>query len=270
MKKKRLGEVLHERGHVSGEALNKALQDQRGKVIHLGELLLQQGSVSKVDLVRALGEVTTVPYVDCAEAQVPADILGLVPATMARRYDVLPLGLESDELIVAMSEPRNLEAIDQLRFKSGMKIVPRLAFHLELRDLIARHYGWIESSVVSTTQAPHRAEVAESMEFISSSEQQRNVEAMREIQAERLQKSKTTPAVQLAASMIQAAVQRSASDIHVEPQSGETSVRLRVDGILKEFERIPKALQNSVHRESKSFPIWTFPSGERRRTAGSS
>jgi type IV pilus assembly protein PilB len=69
---------------------------------------------------------------------------------------------------------------------------------------------------------------------------------MREMQAELMQKSKTTPAVMLVASMIKAAAQRRASDIHIEPQSEETSIRLRVDGILREFERIPRALQNSV------------------------
>jgi type II secretory ATPase GspE/PulE/Tfp pilus assembly ATPase PilB-like protein len=84
------------------------------------------------------------------------------------------------------------------------------------------------------------------MQFISSSEQQRNIEAMKEIQAELLQKSKTTPAVQVVASTIKAAVQRGASDIHTEPQSGETSIRLRVNGILREFQRIPKALHGSV------------------------
>jgi type II secretory ATPase GspE/PulE/Tfp pilus assembly ATPase PilB-like protein len=72
----------------------------------------------------------------------------------------------------------------------------------------------------------HAADDIEGMEFISSSEQQRNIEAMREIQAELLQKSKTTPAVQVVASTIKAAVQRSASDI-IEPQSAETAIRLR-------------------------------------------
>src|SRR5580704_10393787 len=73
MKKKRLGEVLRERGNVSAENLTRALQEQQGKLVHLGELLLQGGSVSKKDLIAALGEVTSVPYFDCSKVQVPAD-----------------------------------------------------------------------------------------------------------------------------------------------------------------------------------------------------
>jgi type IV pilus assembly protein PilB len=246
-KKKRLGEILHERGQVSVDELNTALQQQHGKVVHLGELLLQRGTVSKQDLVAALREVTPVPYFDCTDVQVSADILAIIPADMARRCNALPLGLEDHRLVVAMAEPQNLQMIDELQFKAGMDIEPRLAFRGELESAMTRHYGRSDSTADHEVRSdPGAAETSESIEFISSSEQQRNVEAMREMQAELLQKSKTTPAVQLVASTIRAAVQRSASDIHIEPQSAETSIRFRVDGILREFQRIPKALQNSV------------------------
>ena len=84
------------------------------------------------------------------------------------------------------------------------------------------------------------------MEFISSSSQERNVEAMREMQIELQQKSKTTPAVHLVATMIKAAVAKKASDIHIEPQQNDTAVRFRVDGILRDYQRIPRVLQNTV------------------------
>src|SRR5437868_4673685 len=133
-----------------------------------------------------------------------------------------------------------------LQEQRGKDIVPRLGFHGEIREAVGRYYGRIESGLTEAMRAEHAADDIEGMEFISSSEQQRNVEAMREMQAELLQKSKTTPAVQVVASTIKAAVQRSASDIHIEPQSAETAIRLRIDGILRDFQRIPKALQNSV------------------------
>jgi type IV pilus assembly protein PilB len=246
MKRKRLGEVLQDRGHVSVDDLNSALQDQRGKVVHLGELLLQRGTVSKEDLVAALGEVTTVPYIDCTIVEVPVEVLKLIPVAMVRRCSVLPIKLEGNKLTLAMAEPQNLQMIDELRFKTGKEIVPRLGFHGELRGAIEKYYGRDESGTAKDSQTERIPEDVESMEFISSSEQQRNIEAVREMQAELLQKSKTTPAVHVVASTIKAAVQRAASDIHIEPQSEETSIRLRVDGILREFQRIPKALQNSV------------------------
>jgi len=246
MKKKRLGEVLHARGHVCADELNKALQDQRGKTVHLGELLLQRGAVLKKDLLAALDEVTKVPYIDCTTVDVPAEVLKIIPVAMARRYYVLPIKLEDNKLTVAMAEPQNLQVMDQLRFKTAKEIVPRLGFQGELRCAIGQHYGWDETPAKAGTRPALPAHDTENMEFISSSEQQRNIEAMREMQAELLRKSKTTPAVQVVASTIRAAVQRGASDIHIEPQSGETSIRLRVDGILREFQRIPKALHGSV------------------------
>jgi type IV pilus assembly protein PilB len=244
-KRKRLGEVLCERGHVSVEDLNKALQEQRGKIVHLGELLLQRGTVSKGDLISALDEVTAVPYVDCTVVQVPAEVLKVVPAALSRRCNILPIKLVGNKLTVAMAEPQNLQLIDELRFKTGKEIVPQLGFHGEIRGALERYYGREETPVTPKIGTDDPTEHAE-MEFISSSEQQRNIEAMREMQAELLQKSKTTPAVRVVASTIKAAVQRAASDIHIEPQVGETSIRFRVDGVLREFEKIPKALQNSV------------------------
>ena len=246
MKKKRLGEVLRERGSVSATDLSHALQEQQGKIVHLGELLLQGGSVSKRDLIAALGEVTSVPYFDCSKVQVPADVLETIPAGMAWRFNVLPVKLAEKNLTVVLEEPQNLQIIDELRFKTGKTIVPQLGFHGEIRAAIERHYGSDKSSAAIGVRSAGLAKDVKEMEFISSTDQQRNIDAMREMQAELLQKSKTTPAVMLVASMIKAAAQRRASDIHIEPQSEETSIRLRVDGILREFERIPRALQNSV------------------------
>ena len=245
MKRKRLGEILHERGHVSVNDLERALQDQRGKVIHLGEVLLQNGTVSKPDLIAALKEVTTVPYVECTTAQVAPELLKTIPAETARRHKVLPIALEGNKLTVAMAEPQNIQIIDELGFKTGKQIVPRFAFHGEIRAAVEKYYGR-EEAHAGHGHADFATEETGSMEFISSSEQQRNVEAMREMQAELLQKSKTTPAVMIVASAIRAAAQRSASDIHIEPQSGETIIRFRIDGILREVQRIPKAVQNSV------------------------
>ena len=245
MKKKRLGEVLRERGSVSAEDLTRALQEQQGKLVHLGELLLQSESVTKRDLVEALAEVTSVPYFDCTKAHIPANVLETIPAGMAWRFNVLPVRLDDKSLTVVLDKPQNLQTIDELRFKTGKIIVPQLGFQGEIRAAIERHYGPNKLAAAAARTVGLAKDVKE-MEFISSTDQQRNIDAMREMQAELMQKSKTTPAVMLVASMIKAAAQRRASDIHIEPQSGETSIRLRVDGMLREFERIPRALQNSV------------------------
>lgn len=248
MKKKRLGEVLCERGQLAEADLNKVLLDQRGKRMHLGELLLQRGLVPKIDLISALAEVSDIPYVDCTRIQVDPEALKLIPHAMAKRCNALPFAFEgTSAVVVVMAEPQNLQTIDELRFKTGKKIIPRQGFRGEIALAIDRHHG-IETPPQATAPLASLASSLEDqgMEFVSFSDQQRNIDAMREMEAELLQKSKTTPAVQIVASMIRAAAARKASDIHIEPQNNETSIRFRVDGILREHQRIPKALQNTV------------------------
>ena len=246
MKKKRLGEVLRERGQLSGTDLNQALTEQRGKLIHLGELLLQRGMVPKIDIVSALAEVSDIPYLDCTRVQVDPQALELVPHTMAKRCHALPIGLQGRSLVVVMAEPQDLQALDELSFKSGRKIIPRLGFRGEIALAIDRHYGMAAPEPAIALPPLAASLEDQGMQFISSSDQQRNIDAMREMEAELFQKSKATPAVQIVASMIRTANTKKASDIHIEPQASETSIRLRVDGILREHQRIPRALQNTV------------------------
>lgn len=242
MKKKRLGEVLCERGQISAADLKKALQEQQGKVIHLGELLLQRKLVSKKELAAALAEVSAVDYVDCQKLQPAADVLKLIPAPLAKRCRAIPVAIEAKTLTVVMAEPQNLQIVDELRFKTGMKIVPKFGFQGELFQALERIY----SAVDQPAEPIQVADDTTGMEFMSSSSQERNVEAMREMQRELQQKSKTTPAVHLVATMIKAAVARKASDIHIEPQQNDTAVRFRIDGMLRDYQRIPRALQHTV------------------------
>ncbi|HKN60078.1 MAG TPA: ATPase, T2SS/T4P/T4SS family [Candidatus Acidoferrales bacterium] len=244
MKKKRLGEVLRERGHISHAELTKVIEDQQGKLIHLGELMLQRGLVAKTELAAALTEVTHVPYVDCEQLEIDPEILKLLPYPIARRCCVLPIHAQGTKLVVAMAEPQNLQIIDELRFSTGMDIIPRLAFRTEIEAAVEKWYGQVEEAEAAVADAIAPESEDPGMEFISSSSLQRNIEAMQEMQAELLQKS--TPAVRMVASTITAAATKQASDIHIEPQATDTVIRLRVDGMLRDFQRIPRSLQNSV------------------------
>jgi type IV pilus assembly protein PilB len=243
MKKKRLGEVLRERGHISPADLTRIIEEQQGKLIHLGELMLQRGSVAKKDLGAALTEVTRVPYVDCDTVEPDPEVLKILPHAVAKRCSVFPIHCQGKKLVVVMAEPQNLAILDELRFTTGMDIVTRLAFRSEIQATVDKWYGQAEEA--EATIAEVIAPAADpGMEFISSSSLQRNIDAMQEMQAELMQKS--TPAVRLVASTISAAAAKMASDIHIEPQSTDTIVRLRVDGMLRDFQRIPRSIQNSL------------------------
>lgn len=244
-KKKKLGEVLRERGHISEGDLSRAIADQQGKVIHLGELLLGRGLVAKPQLAEALREVTDVPYIDCNAAPVQPQALKLVPRALAERCCVLPLALEGARLVTVMAEPQNLPIIDELRFKSGRDITPRFGFRSEIQAAIAKWYGGETQATQGVTVVLEQEAVDSiEMEFVSTSSRQRNLEGIQEVQQELLHKR--TPAVRLVSRMIAAAMEKQASDVHIEPQADETIVRFRVDGMLRDFERVPRNLQNSL------------------------
>ena len=243
MKRKRLGEVLSERGHISPSDLAKALSEQQGRTMHLGEVLLQRQLVSRSALLAALREVTGVEYADCSQANPSAELLRAVPGTLARRCRAIPVRQEGRTLTVVMAEPQNLRLLDELQFRTGLKIQPHLGFQSEVLAAIERLYGTIETGPAEQVEV---ADDLEGMEFLSASSHERNVQVMREMQQELLQRSRATPAVHLVATMIKSAIAKRASDIHIEPQQGETTVRFRVDGVLREFQKIPRALQNTV------------------------
>lgn len=244
MKRKKLGEVLRERGKISPEDLLRAIEEQQGKVIHLGELMLERGLVAKNDLVDALAEVSRIPYIDVTAAQVDPEALKLIPATVALRFCVMPVNFQGSRLVVSMAEPQNLHALDELRFLSGTDIVPRIGFRSEIKEAIRKWYH-LESAESPDEKLPSVDEgSSETMEFVSTSSLQRNIDAMKEMQAELMHKS--TPAMQMVSQTISSAVAKQASDIHIEPQAGDTTVRIRVDGMLRDLTHLPRSLQSSV------------------------
>jgi type IV pilus assembly protein PilB len=268
MKRKRLGEVLKEGGHISEEDLQTLFREQQGKMVRLGELILERGLVEKPVLVKALEQVSRVPYVDCTHAVCETAVLQAISRAMAVRLEVLPLRLEQSRIVIAMVEPQNVATIDELRFTTGKDVSPCLSFRAEIHAGIVRNYGRIdESNTVPHPTAEAEREPAVDMEFISTSTRQANRDAIQEIQAELNQKR--TPAVRLASEIIQTAMDKQASDIHIEPQAESTVVRIRVDGVLRELDSVPRTLQNSLVSRIKSWPTWTSASAGRRRMGAS-
>jgi type IV pilus assembly protein PilB len=245
MKRKKLGEILQEGGKISAAELQLLFEEQKGKMVRLGELILERGLVDKPSLVKALEEVSRVPYQDCSKVHCDPAVLQLIPKPMAVRLDVLPIGMDQARLIVVMAEPQNVATIDELRFTSGKDISPRLGFRAEIVSAIVLNYDGTESAATGNQASPEAIlETELEMEFISTSSRQANRDAIMEMQAEMNQKK--TPAVRLVSEIIQKAMEKQASDIHIEPQAAATVVRIRVDGVLRELESVPRNVQNSL------------------------
>jgi type IV pilus assembly protein PilB len=245
MKKKRLGEALHERGKITSGDLEKVIAEQQGKLIHLGELLLDRGMVAKADLASALEDTSGIPYLDCTEVIPSPQALHLIPRAMAERLLALPIRVELGRLVVAMASPQNLSALDELRFISGFEISARQSFQSEIQVAIAANYLEHSGSTTDcTTAESNEGFDFEDIEFYSTSSRQTNQEAIQEMQADLRQRK--TPAVRLVSEIIQIAVAKQASDIHIEPRVTETVVRVRVDGVLRDIQSIPRTLQTSL------------------------
>ena len=245
VKKKKLGEVLRDRGKISAEDLLQVVSEQQGKMLHLGELMLERGLVKKGDLAAALEEVSHVPYLDCSEVVPDPEAIKLVQRATAERCCALPIRMEQERLVVAMAAPQDLAKLDELRFSTGMEISPRLAFRSEVLKAITKYYAGSEWEITSKLNSSDQEDMGrEEIEFFSTSSRQSNQEAIQEMQADLRQRK--TPAVRLVSEIIQIAMAKHASDIHIEPRAAETAVRIRVDGVLRDLQSIPRNLQTSL------------------------
>jgi type IV pilus assembly protein PilB len=249
MKRKRLGQVLIERKRISHEMLEKVVQDQEAgnaQLGFLGELLLERSLVSRDDLVAALEEVTLFRFVDPRFATVEKAVLELIPRAVAVRYSVLPLIREGGRIITVMAEPQNLHTIDDLRFMTGMDISPRLGFRSDIKEAIEKCYAKpAERAQAEQDRVPFIEQVdVSAMQFFTASSSEKSKAAIEEFEAEL--RNERTPAVRLVSAILYAAATKRASDIHIEPQGEATTVRIRVDGVLRELTHIPMELQASV------------------------
>jgi len=242
MKKQRLGEVLVQRGCLTEEELTRAIAIQQEKAIPLAELLLQRRLVSKAEIAAALAEVQGVPYADCPPPIIEPEVLALLPHFIALRCCTLPLESKGKTLVVAMAEPQNLLIRDELRFSTGMEISPRFSFRDDILVGIRKHYGRDEAGGESEVETGEKRD-ASAIEFITTNEREESREALRELQAGMNQQ---TPAVHYVSRILATAVNKGASDIHIEPRVGNCVVRLRVDGMLSEMLTIPSEHQAAV------------------------
>ena len=245
MGRRKLGELLRERGHISAADLTKAIEVQKTKLVRLGEVLFERSLVDKDSLITALSEVSGVSYVDCLTVEPDPQALKFIPAKLAERHCALPLRIDGRRLVVVMAEPQNLDSLSQLRFSAGCELSPRFGFRKEIQPAIRQHY-----QLGPALDEPARplenedSEVARQMEFISTSKRESNIEAMRELQAELLHRR--TPAIEITSSVILEAIRTGASDIHIEALGDQTLVRMRLDGVLQESRRMNQAIHNAL------------------------
>lgn len=241
----RIGELLLEEGLISREALKDALERQKGEGGKVGYHLVQMGSVSEEDLVHLLSEQYGIPAIDLRSLfpHVERDLLELVPEDAASRYNVFPVHKTGNIMTIAMADPTNVVALDDIRFRTGCEVEPVLASEFAIKEAITHSYedkdidlfGEIsEDEVFDENAGPD----ADDVELMSDED---------EIDVNNLESaSEGAPVVRIVNRILVDAIDKGASDIHVECYEKDFRVRLRVDGILHEYMRPPAKLRDAV------------------------
>jgi len=234
--RKRLGDMLVEAGKISLAQLNRALETQRKTKRRLGEVLIDQGLLTEDEIADALAQQLSLERIDLEKTFVEQDIARSIPKEVALKYTAIPIYMRDDKLVVAMSDPLNMFAIDDICFITQKKIQPAVATKQQILKAIEIYY---------TKQDTDQAIEELKREFTDFTEgsQKTEMDLTDDVQA--------APAVRLTNSIINQAIATNASDIHIEPFENYVAVRYRVDGVLFESNRIPQNLYSAVSTRIK-------------------
>jgi len=227
--RKSLGELLLEAGLVSVEQLSDSLEQQKASGKKLGEILLESGVLTERKLMEVLEFQHQIPLVELGNSEIDTESTLLISEAMARRHQVIPINRDNDQLILAMSDPLNIQAIDDVRLFSGMSVKPVLSLASEISTMIDRYYS--------------REGAEKAVEDIRKDF---NIEQISEQDAETLSEINTAPVVRLVNSVIAHAVRARASDIHIEPFETQMRIRFRVDGEMQEIMKSTRAAHPAV------------------------
>ena len=224
---KKLGEILLEHGLISQEDLDRALLQQTHSKHPLGRILTELGLVKESEVMEAVASQIGYHYVDLTAHSIDPNAALLLPEAVARKYHAIPIGYEDSKLVVAMAEPTNLFALDDIRTLTGMDLLPMLAEVAEVDGAI-RKYGKLDQSVEQMA-----SEAAEAVE--GDIEQELAKGSVGE-----------GPIVKMVNLLITQAIADRASDIHIEPTERDVRIRYRVDGVLHEVMRSPKNIHGGL------------------------
>jgi len=229
----RLGELLVRNKLISEGQLVKALEDQKVQGGRLGASLIKLGFLKEEELSAFLSRQYGVPSINLQEFEIDPAVIRLVPAEVAQKYQIIPINRAGSTLIVAMSDPSNIFAIDDIKFMTGYNVEVVVAPDASIKQAIDKYYD----------QSASFDEVMGDLEDIDLEivDEEDNVDVNALAQA-----SEDAPVVKLVNLILTDAIKRKASDIHIEPYEKSFRVRYRIDGVLYEVMKPPMKLKNAI------------------------
>ncbi|MFA6321025.1 MAG: GspE/PulE family protein [Candidatus Omnitrophota bacterium] len=216
--------------------LEKALDIQKKSGGSLGKILVERGFVSEKELMVAMSHELNIPPIDLSKYKIDKSLSDLIPEKIAKQYSLIPVSKLGKVLTVAMSDPLNLFAIDDLKMLTKFQIDPVIATENDVRDAINNYYG-AHSQEISKILEEIPADGVE----VESEEKEEEIDV-----GEMAEESKSAPIVKIVSLILNEAMKRRASDIHIEPCENNLRIRYRIDGSLHEAFLLPKKNQNAV------------------------
>jgi type IV pilus assembly protein PilB len=246
----RIGELLLKEKRISPEQLQEALNYQRQNGGKLGFNLVKLGYVKDEEITALLSKQYGVPSIALGQFEIDPAVVKLVPADTAQKYQIVPLARSGATLTIAMTDPTNVFAMDDIKFMTGYNVEPVVASEAAVIEAIARYYGKAGSTSAGPV-SPSALEVAskalEDMPILADTGDVQVLDELEEISAEMLaRQGEEAPVVKLVNVVLMSAIQKGASDIHIEPYEKELRIRYRVDGLLYNIMQPPMKFRDAI------------------------
>jgi len=258
----RIGDLLLKEKRISQDQLQQALNHQKANGGKLGYNLVKMGMVKDEEITALLSKQYGVPSINLTQFEIDAAVIKLIPADTAQKYQIVPLSRAGATLTIAMTDPTNVFAMDDIKFMTGYNVEPVVASETAVSEAIQRYYplaGMKGGSTLSPVlSGPSTLEMAsKGLEELQASLEDgaagvEVLEELQEISAEALAKQgEEAPVVRLVNVVLMSAIQKGASDIHIEPYEKELRVRYRIDGILYNIMSPPMKFRDAISSRLK-------------------
>jgi type IV pilus assembly protein PilB len=237
---RRLGDLLVADGLLSAEQLKKALAEQKGSPEKIGSVLIRLNYLNDEQLIGFLSRQYGVPSITLAQLDIDSDVLKLVPAPIARKYEVIPVRKMGNSLALAMADPTNVFALDDISFMTNLQVLPLVASQTAIKKAIDRNYE-SRTEAITTVLSDMQTDLANVEVVGEDGEEGAKVDVF-----ELKESADEAPVVKLVNMVLVDAIQKGASDIHFESYEKIFRIRFRMDGVLHEMLAPPKRLEAAI------------------------
>ncbi len=231
-KRKKIGEMLIEAGHITEKELNIGLAEQKKRGKRFGQVLIELGYLTEEKLLPILGKQLKVPFVDLSKVEIKPEVLKMVPEKICRKHMLVPISFDGKTLMVGMADPLDVFIVDEIQFQNNCEVVRAICSETQINDSIDKLFvaGAMAEALGGITADGDKPVDDKAMDALKKAGEE-------------------TPIIKLVNLILNQAVQKGASDIHIEPDEGELRVRYRIDGTLAVHMTLqPEALASAVSR----------------------